>query len=136
MLKIFSYVISGFFFYTLCGLSFTNSVPLLGKLTIMGIFSIPAVLSLLLGLQASGFSHWKRDVGIVLLSASLVTAFVALGIVCLFATPEFVKQIPDEQKDFLSDYISGLSCLLLMGGTGGLLLYSSSTHAPVDVTAE
>ena len=70
---------SAFFFYVVNILAFVNQPPWHIKAVIIAIFSIPAFVFLLLGAFIRGFSHARRDTGIVLLSASALSALVMLS---------------------------------------------------------
>jgi hypothetical protein len=78
--------LSAFFFYVVNILAFVNQPPWHIKAVIIAVFSIPAVVFLLLGAFFKGFSHTRRDTGIVLLNASALSApamlsfFRALGV--------------------------------------------------------
>jgi hypothetical protein len=117
------YVASGFFLYTVEVLGFVNEPPVAAKLAIMGVFTVPAIGLLLFGLWASQFANWRRDIGIVMLSASLFTAFLALTVVCMIATPEFEQMFPDNKLAFFSDYITGCSLIALVAVIGGCLIW-------------
>jgi hypothetical protein len=70
------YVVAGFLVYTVDLLAFTDmssmpgttKPPAWAKFAMMGAFSAPVAVALLLGLAINRFRHWKRDVGIVLVS--------------------------------------------------------------------
>jgi hypothetical protein len=81
------------------------------KLVIIAVFRIPAIGFLLLGAFFRGFSHVRRDGGIVLLSASAVAALVILSFVCAWASPEMRKYFSAETFRFFSDIASGIACL-------------------------
>lgn len=128
VLSIVLYVMSAFLFYTLAGVSFVNRPPLIAKVVILSLFAVLASAFLLAGLVVSRFTMWKRDIGIVLVSASLLTAFIVLTFVCMLATPEIRPQFPDEQLAFFSDYRTGGSVIALMGLGGAALIWSSAAR--------
>jgi hypothetical protein len=68
--------LSAFFFYVVNILAFVNQPAWHIKAVIIAVFSIPAVVFLLLGAFFRGFSHTRRDTGIVLLSASALSALL------------------------------------------------------------
>lgn len=107
------YVISGFFLYTVCILAFINEPPVLQKLSIMGIFFIPALITLIIGLAITRFVNWQRDIGILMLSSAGVTAFLVFTIACLFLDANFKKLFPENKLYFFSDYISGIGCIII-----------------------
>ncbi len=121
--RILLYVASGFFFYTVALLAFVNQLPLAAKLAIMGAFTVPAVGFLMGGLWASQFSHWKRDIGIVIFSGSLATAFVVLTFICMIATPDFQQMFPENKLAFFGDYVTGCFCIASLAGTGACLIW-------------
>ncbi|MFT3870037.1 MAG: hypothetical protein QM715_16440 [Nibricoccus sp.] len=75
-------------------------------------FSIPAMIALFAGFACDQFRHKLRDAGIVFLSASAMTIFVVLTLVCLQTTEEFKKLASPESLDFFSDYWFGTAFLL------------------------
>ena len=127
-LSIICYVVAGFFIYTIMILSFVNEPPASAKLAIMGVFAVPAAISLLIGLYVSRYAHWQRDVGIVLLSAALFTIFLVLTVACMLATPKFTQQFSDNKIGFFSDYISGTLCIAAFLSLGGWLIWGTPNH--------
>ncbi len=127
------YVVAGFLVYMVGVLAFTNMSSLPGstkppawaKLAMMGVFSAPAAVALLAGLAIDRFRHWKRDVGIVLVSGAGVTAFVVLTIACILMSPESRKLFPRNMLDFFSAYIAGMSSILGLIVIGIALIMTS-----------
>jgi len=127
MFSVLCYIVAGFFIHTVILFSFINDPKIgAGKFAVMGVFAVPALGSLLAGLGLSRFRHWRRDIGIVFLSASGFTAFEALTIGSMLASPEFAKQFPDHKLGFFSDYVLGFGSILLLAMFGGLLLWQHS----------
>jgi hypothetical protein len=93
----------------------------------MGVFSVPAVGALFIGLFASKFANWKRDGGIVLLSASPFTTLLVLTVVCMVFTPEIHEVFPENELVFFSDYVSGVGCLTFFRAAGRISLVASRT---------
>lgn len=116
------YVIAGFFIYTIMVLAFVSEPPTEAKIAIIGVFSVPAAISLLIGLRASHYTRWQRNVGIVFISASLFTMFLALTVGCMLATPELEEQFPTHRLDFFSDYLTGSFFIFTFLGFGVWLL--------------
>jgi len=102
--------------------SFVKEITVLMKLMSMCYFLIPAVIAMLIGLIFSKFKFWKRDVGVVLLSASGFMALVAVTFLALFISPSRKEFFPDLNIIFFSDYIKGFSFLALVALTGFLLI--------------
>jgi hypothetical protein len=136
LISIICYVISGFFFYNVCVLAFVNEPPVLAKFAIMGGFCIPALIALGIGLACVRFQNWKRDVGIVITSAAGLTSFLILTIGCLFMSPEFKEFFPDNTMHFFSDYVSGISCMAILGTAGILLIWNSKKNAENDAALD
>ena len=128
LLSIILYVIAAFLFHTLAAVSFVNRPPLIAKVVILSVFAVLASIFLVAGLVASRFTMWKRDIGIVLVSASLLTASIVLTFVCMLATPEIRPKFPDEQLAFFSDYRTGGSVIALMGLGGAALIWKSAAR--------
>ena len=95
------------------------------KIAIMGGFSIPGLIALAIGLALRRFLTWKRDVGIVLLSAAGLTVLVAFSMLCLFLSPELKEFFPDVKINFFNDYITGLSCIIIFLFIGIFLIKKS-----------
>jgi hypothetical protein len=127
MRKVFSiicYVIAGFFFYMVCVMAFANAPSLGVKLgTLLGV-SIPAVVAHLVGLALSRFRNWRRDTGIVLLSAAGVSAFLVFTFVCMLMTEEFRKMMNPKTLTFFSDYLTGGGLTLGLLVVGWLFVWS------------
>lgn len=124
-ISIVCYVVAGFFVYTIMILSFVNEPPALAKIAIMGVFAVPAALSFLIGLSASRYTHWQRDLGVVFLSAALFMIILVLTVVCMLSTHEFTQHFPDNKIGFFSDYVSGTLCIAAFLGLGGWLVWRS-----------
>lgn len=127
VISIVCYVVAGFFLYTIMLLSFISGEPLAAKFGIMGVFVVPATISLLIGLFLSGYSKWQRDVGIVFLSSALSSAFLVSTIFATFSNPDVMEQVPNADLSFFSDYTTGGLCILLFLCLGGLLYWQSRT---------
>jgi hypothetical protein len=136
ILSIAFYVIAGFFLYTVTGLAFVNIAavktatlpPAWTKLVIIGTFAVPALISLLIGLAITRFQKWKRDVGIVLVSAGGVTSFIAVTMVCLFISPESKRYFPPDTPDmsqFFGDLTAGIVSVVTSIVLGVLLIITS-----------
>jgi hypothetical protein len=94
-------VLSAFFFYVVNILGFVNQSPWKIKAVIIAVFSIPAVVFLLLGAFIRGFSHARRDTGFVLLSASALSALAMLWFFCVWASPDHGKVFFRRDNSFL-----------------------------------
>jgi hypothetical protein len=139
VLSIVFYVIAGFFVYMVCEMAFTNlgtlpsksEPPLWVKPAIVGGFSIPGAIALVIGLAISRFQNWKRDIGIVFVSGVGVTVFGVLMIVCILQEPEFTKMLSNNNSfAMFSDFVSGVSCILLFLVAGIVLIMSSRKEEP------
>jgi len=103
-------------------LSFINEPPVATKLGIMGVFCIPGLISLLIGLAISRFQNWKSNTGIVLLSGAGFTVLVVFTFLCLLLSSEFKELFPEDKLDFFNDYVTGTFCVIVLLFTGALLL--------------
>lgn len=128
VLSIICHVISGFFIYAVSLIAFVDDMSAGMKLIIMAIFLLPALMALGAGLALGGFRNWKRDTGIVLASASGVSAFVIFTILCLFLSPEFRETYPDTQLEFFSDYLTGVGAVAVSGIAGAALILNSRSE--------
>jgi len=100
-------IIAGFFVYMVSLLAFVSEPEPGMKFGILIGFSVPAVVALCGGLALTQFRNWKRDTGIVLLSASGFTAFLIFTFVCFLLTDEFRRMIRPDTLAFFSDYLTG-----------------------------
>ena len=111
-------------------LAFVNQPPWHIKAVIIAVFSFPAVVFLLLGAFLRGFSHTRRDTGIVLLSASALSALAMLSFFCVWASPGMTRYF------FAETYFISLATLYLVLFTLAfmsslaLAYYSFPTKAP------
>jgi hypothetical protein len=105
--------LSAFFFYVVNILAFVNQPPWHIKAVIIAVFSIPAFVFLLLGAFIRGFSHARRDTGIVLLSASALSALAMLSFFCAWASPDMARHFSADTFHFFSDTVFGIVCLSL-----------------------
>ena len=116
-------MLSAFFFYVVNILAFVNQPPWHIKAVIIAVFSIPAVVFLLLGAFFKGFSHTRRDTGIVLLNASALSALAMLSFFCALASPDIAGYFSAGTFRFFSDTVSGIVCLSLYVLIGFGLLF-------------
>ncbi len=110
-------------------LAFVNRPPWKIKAVIIAIFRIPAFVFLLLGAFIRGFSHARRDTGMVLLSASALSALVILSFFCVWASPDMARYFSAETFHFFSDTVSGILYLSLYVLTGFGLLFMPRQRA-------
>ncbi len=120
ILGIVLYAIGGFFVYTANLLSFTfmPTSTIAMKLGIMAIFGVLGLIALLAAMATSGFKNCKTPLGITLLAGAGFNIFCVLTIICMEASPEITKSLPDYPHNFFSDYITGgitTICLVLAG---------------------
>ena len=147
VLSIVFYVVAGFFLYMVSLLAFIDGTALdtngaLGangaaaKWLPIGIFAVPAVLTLLVGLAIMGFRQWRRDTGIVFLSAAGFTTFLVLSFVSMLMNEEYRKMMPPDIDvlKFFGDYITGAAVLVVLMLAGVLLVITG--RKPRTVTAE
>jgi hypothetical protein len=123
IISIFFYILGGFFIYMVCLLAFTN-IPQVGtfKFAIMGGFSIPALIFLVIGASICRFQCWKSSIGIVLLSGVGFNLLVVISFICFLLTPEFNKFFPDNKLVYFNDYLSGFSIMSVLAGLGVFLV--------------
>jgi hypothetical protein len=112
------YVVAGFFFYMVCIMGFVNGVPQVKKWGIMLLFLMPALVALLAGLALRSFQDWRRDAGVVLLSAAAFTAFLIFTMVCFLADEEFRRMMKPETLALFGDYWSGGGFMLSLAALG------------------
>lgn len=140
MRRVFSiilYVIAGFFLCSLALMGFIN-VPEASKVPEMKwimviIFLVIAAIPLLGGLAIMRFRNWKRETGVVLLSAMAFTAFELFTLATMFMSEEFRATLPQESLDMFSDYITGGAIFVALVALGFMLFRAETaakTQAP------
>lgn len=128
--SIICYILAGAFFAGASRLA-SMSVPSITSeyFTIFKCFMIalalfPAFLLLLFALWLTRFHKWKDYAGIVLLSASGVSAFEMLSSFFWVVPPELEKYVPAGAKAFSTDYLTGTVYILALGLIGVFLVIS------------
>ncbi len=127
------YCIGGFFLSAVSMISFftdqSRHVPISIKLLIMGIFLVPALIFIGVGIFLRRAEKWKRDVGVILLSTSAYQIFLIVTMACLFSSQEIMKFFPDKKAfSFFGDYFMGVVCLLIFVGFGFICLWASKSR--------
>jgi hypothetical protein len=127
VLSIVSLVIAGFFLHCSVAMAFIQ-VPSFGvKLATTGMFLIPMLLTLFIGLALRSFTQWQRVSGVVLISTAIVCAFLFLTIVCMLYSPELKSVVDQEAWALFSDTFSGVSFFLLVLLSGAALFYKGNS---------
>jgi hypothetical protein len=141
VLSVVLYVVAGFLFYMISVLAFIDGAAVGANGAASGaedaafakwlpiiIFTVPALLTLLAGLAVMGFRDWRRDAGIVLLSAAGFTTFLVFTFATMLMNEEFRKMMPPDMPDvvrFFGDYITGAAVIVGLALGGGLLVITS-----------
>jgi hypothetical protein len=139
IISIIFYVIGAFFLFAanlMCFVNFeadifANSDPTAWmKLLIVGVPFVLAVLVIGIGSLIRRSTNRKRDIGVILISASCFGAFSILKVVSAFLSSEAKKFFAGEalyrMNDAFSDYITGGASILVLAFLG-VLFYQSST---------
>jgi hypothetical protein len=132
------YIVAGLLFYTVSVVAFIDVAALdastaasdasdasFPKWLPMTMFTVPAVLTLVVGLAIMGFQDWKRDAGIVLLSAAGFTTFLIFMFATMLMKEDSRKMMPPEMLSFFGDYITGAAVIVGLALGGALLLIMS-----------
>jgi hypothetical protein len=127
--RILCLIISGFFFYMVGLLALVNEGPRSTKFIIVAVFSVPAFLFLLPGLDRRGGAHARRNIGIVLLGAAGASLLVIVQVALMLKDPQTAPLMRPDTVRFFSDYVSGAVCLALYLGVGLVLVLSSRQRA-------
>lgn len=139
MLSVLLYIVSALLLYCAMLLAFASGSLEASKWWVFGLFAGLGALPLLGGLALKRFRTWRRDIGIVLLSASGIATMVALGVATIFID-DGIRKIVSKQVDsdsiaMFSDYISG-GCVIVGGALlGWLLLRGTATTPDADASA-
>jgi hypothetical protein len=135
------YIVAGFFFYTVSVLAFIDGAALVASTAALDasdasfakwlpiiIFTVPALVTLVIGLAIMGFRDWRRDAGIVLLSAAGFTTFLVFTFASIFMNEEYRKLMPPDMPDilrFFGDYITGAAVIIGFALAGVLLVVTN-----------
>jgi hypothetical protein len=132
------YIVAGLLFYTVSVVAFIDVAALdassaasdasdasFPKWLPMIIFGVPAILTLIVGLAIMGFQEWKRDAGIVLLSAAGFMTFLVFMFATMLMKEDSRKMMPPEMLSFFGDYITGAGVIVGLALGGALLLIMS-----------
>ena len=117
------FLVSGFLFYMVGALAFVSEPSTGAKWGMGGRLLMLAFFFLCLGLAVGRFQNWKRNVGIVLTSSSVFTAFLVFTFACILLTPEFQVLLPPEMLSKFSDYTSGFGVIVALACVGLLLIW-------------
>jgi len=123
VLSIIVYVVAGFFLYVVGLIGFVVEPSTIAKLGIMFGFVLPAVVALFVGFALRKFRRWKRDAGVVLLSAAGFSSFVVVSFIFMLMTEEYREMMGPDTIAYLSDYITGGAVLAGMAILGIVLLW-------------
>ena len=135
--KIFSvsfFIFGGFFVYTVCILGFMQT-PEIGaaKFAIIGGFSVPAIILLLIGAAINRFRNWKLATGITLLSSVGFTLLGVIMIMSILFSPEYAELFPDNSLNdsfaMFSDYITGSVVMVIQASLGAFLVITHKKSA-------
>jgi threonine/homoserine/homoserine lactone efflux protein len=100
-------VVAGLLFYLAILLAFVEDRTAHVKLGMLIWTLFFAILALLGGLSLSDFRSWRRDVGMVLLGASGITAFLIFAFACFLMDEEVRRMMRPDSLEFFSDYVTG-----------------------------
>ncbi|WP_300752888.1 hypothetical protein [Janthinobacterium sp.] len=116
---------AGIFIYLISMFAFVKDIASDGGWLVLAIFMVLAIVAMLAGLAVSGFSRWRRDIGIVLVSTAAISAFMLLTIACIFGNDEFLRLMPPDSMAMFSSYWTGGAVMLALAALGWGLLKSA-----------
>nr|WP_315391794.1 hypothetical protein [uncultured Duganella sp.] len=136
MLKLFSilsHIVAGTLIYVLCFLVFMGGIVSLGKaIIVLVVFLVPAMIALICGLALTGFRGWRRDVGMVVMSAASLSGFIEITLVCMLLS-DAAPLVDDVGRLLSSDgYLPGAILVVALAGFGWLLLKSDKNRAAIS----
>lgn len=88
----------------------------------LGLFLLPGLLALLIGLRLAPGKNWQRDVGATLCGGTGAGAMVAFNIFTMLQDPDVRKEVPNLAETF-GNLPLGITYLVTFGILGGVLLY-------------
>lgn len=133
------YILAGFFFSCI-GLAALASYPVPTVIKLFGLvfFSVPFAICLLIARWLTPES-WKWDAGITILVSIAIAALMSFTVVDMFATPEFVKDLPPERveniKKMWTDYLFAsiwIGVWALLGAALTYLGWKGPSEPPPD----
>lgn len=129
------YILAGFFVYMITLLAFINQ-PGVAKWGVVCIFTLPAMVSLCMGMAVNRFQNWKRHAGIVLLVGTGFACFVIFTVACFLMTDEFRQMLKQDTLGFFSAYLSGSIFIFSTATVGLLLLKTEQKKAEPSVSGD
>lgn len=132
MLRIFSIileVIAGFFLFIVTLLAFMSGMPAGWKFMSLGLFLLPAVVVMAIGLALMRFRCWKRDTGVVLLTVTGCTLFIVFTMACMMMSEEFRKLLVDGGSDPFGSYAVGTAVNAALAALGWYLVKQEAGKA-------
>ncbi|MFC1650554.1 TlpA family protein disulfide reductase [Candidatus Latescibacterota bacterium] len=127
------YVIAGFSVFLVSIFAFIFGILPLSNLSNWGVFGIPGLISLIIGLAINGFQNWKHDVGLVLLSGIGCTSLLFLIAFLAFLTPENRTYIADRSYDSIIQYVCNI---LILSAIGTALIKISKIETTLDISTQ
>lgn len=129
-------VIAGFFLFIVTLLAFMSEVPAGWKALTLVLFLLPAVVVMAIGLALMRFRYWKRDTGVVLLSATAATLFAVFTMACMMMSAEFRQMLAPDSPEPFGSYIVGTAFNALLAALGWLLVKKDSGMAEQRLATE
>jgi len=139
MLKICSIileVIAGFFLFIVTLLAYMSGMPAGWKLMSLGLFLLPAVVVMAIGLALTRFRFWKRDTGVVLLSVTGCTLFAVFTMACMLMSEEFRKLFIDGAGNPFGSYVVGTAVNAALAALGWYLVKKGADKAEPPATMQ
>ena len=127
LLSILSLVTSGIFLHFSVAMAFIQVPSFSAKLATTGIFLIPMLLTLFIGLALRSFTQWQRVCGVVFISAAIVHALLFLTIICMLYSPELKSVVDQKAWALFSDIFSGIGFFSLVSLSGAALFYKGNS---------
>lgn len=128
-ISLFFYVASGYFLAAIPFIGFINQVPAHARLVVMGLFFLLGLILLSIGLTIRQYMHWKRDAGVVMLTAASVSGIAFLVMHTLFLLPTQGSIIDENLMHLYSDYFIGSLSIALSASIGTVLVLEASKES-------
>jgi hypothetical protein len=129
-------VIAGFFLFMVTLLAFMSGLSAGWKLMSLGLFLLPAVVVMAIGLALTRFRYWKRDTGVVLLTVTSCTLFIVFTMACMIMSEEFRKLLIDGHSDPFSSYAFGTTVNAALAALGWYLVKKGGDKAESPSTLQ
>ncbi|MFC1539363.1 hypothetical protein ACFL6H_08060, partial [Candidatus Latescibacterota bacterium] len=136
VISIVCYILAGVSVYSVSFMAFLFGLPSIINIAFWGVFCVPGLICLIIGLAIRGFQDWKRDIGIVLLSGVGATLFLLFVAILVYISPESKELFPNINFTFSINYVTGFCCILILSAIGTVLIIISKIERKPEMLSQ